>query len=318
MRAVRTIDLANRSVPLALSLLLSRRFSSTRIAPQQFRSTPRGPLAAFGRGPRSQLARVRTSHAFGGCSSSRSVRMINMKTLSSSRAPSPSYEPLASSSYIDFEGEDDRDAPLLQSSRSSGDGRRGAGQAGRWNVMLLLGFALLLLIGLTWSSGAAYDWQAGRGTVELSTAVVVEDGADGGSIAKEQIEGEEQARTDEEEPLEPPKTADPTIATDQEQEELDAVLAGQDGVEDDGVEDDAGVLDDLDDDSSTALDSTEDDTDAESSPSPLIPILNVRPHPRPPPSDPAVADQIRYLSYENHSGFHNRQSSAGPLASLIR
>lgn len=38
------------------------------------------------------------------------------------------------------------------------------------------------------------------------------------------------------------------------------------------------------------------------------PVLNIRPHPRLPPSDPVVASQMRYLSYENHSGFHNRKT----------
>lgn len=40
-----------------------------------------------------------------------------------------------------------------------------------------------------------------------------------------------------------------------------------------------------------------------------LPTLNIRPHPRLPPSDPVTAGQMRYISYENHSGFHNRESA---------
>lgn len=50
----------------------------------------------------------------------------------------------------------------------------------------------------------------------------------------------------------------------------------------------------------------EEETTLEVTPVPTIPILNVRPHPRPPPSDSEAASKMRYLSYENHSGFHNR------------
>ncbi|GAA5838466.1 hypothetical protein JCM11251_003400 [Rhodosporidiobolus azoricus] len=37
--------------------------------------------------------------------------------------------------------------------------------------------------------------------------------------------------------------------------------------------------------------------------------LNVHPVPRPPPLDPAVASETKYLSFENHSGFHNQRKS---------
>ncbi|BGP20528.1 hypothetical protein JCM10213_003792 [Rhodosporidiobolus nylandii] len=48
--------------------------------------------------------------------------------------------------------------------------------------------------------------------------------------------------------------------------------------------------------------------------------LNVHPYPRPPPCDPGVAKEMRYLSFENHSGFHNQRKSltnALVLASLL-
>lgn len=37
--------------------------------------------------------------------------------------------------------------------------------------------------------------------------------------------------------------------------------------------------------------------------------LNVHPVPRPLPQDPNVLQSMRFLSFENHSGFHNRKSS---------
>ncbi|GAA5870505.1 hypothetical protein JCM1840_004783 [Sporobolomyces johnsonii] len=37
--------------------------------------------------------------------------------------------------------------------------------------------------------------------------------------------------------------------------------------------------------------------------------LNVRPVPRPPSTDPVVASEVKYLSFENHSGFHNQRKS---------
>jgi hypothetical protein len=43
---------------------------------------------------------------------------------------------------------------------------------------------------------------------------------------------------------------------------------------------------------------------------PAAPVLNIRPHPRLPPRDPTVAAQMRYISYENHSGFHNRETAS--------
>ncbi|GAA5905908.1 hypothetical protein JCM6882_009067 [Rhodosporidiobolus microsporus] len=48
--------------------------------------------------------------------------------------------------------------------------------------------------------------------------------------------------------------------------------------------------------------------------------LNVHPVPRPPPSDPTVASETKYLSFENHSGFHNQRKSlvnALALAQLL-
>lgn len=51
-----------------------------------------------------------------------------------------------------------------------------------------------------------------------------------------------------------------------------------------------------------------------SSISPAEPVLNVHPVPRPLPQDPEVLRSMRFLSFENHSGFHNRAS----LPSLVR
>ncbi|GAA6053914.1 hypothetical protein JCM3770_005331 [Rhodotorula araucariae] len=42
---------------------------------------------------------------------------------------------------------------------------------------------------------------------------------------------------------------------------------------------------------------------------PPAPALNVHPVARPPPRDPEVLRQMRFLSYENHSGFHNQRKS---------
>lgn len=43
-----------------------------------------------------------------------------------------------------------------------------------------------------------------------------------------------------------------------------------------------------------------------SSTAPAEPILNVHPVPRPLPQDPEALHSMRFLSFENHSGFHNR------------
>ncbi|GAA6039765.1 hypothetical protein JCM8097_004211 [Rhodosporidiobolus ruineniae] len=48
--------------------------------------------------------------------------------------------------------------------------------------------------------------------------------------------------------------------------------------------------------------------------------LNVRPVPRPPPRNPKVASEMKYMSFENHSGFHNQRKSlvnALTLAQLL-
>lgn len=50
-----------------------------------------------------------------------------------------------------------------------------------------------------------------------------------------------------------------------------------------------------------------------------IPPLNVNLRPRPPPPELAHAPQQRYLAFENHSGFHNREprsSAAGPAGRI--
>ncbi|GAA5839736.1 hypothetical protein JCM9279_005154 [Rhodotorula babjevae] len=60
--------------------------------------------------------------------------------------------------------------------------------------------------------------------------------------------------------------------------------------------------------------STQDFDDGEAAPaasssSPAPPVLNVNPHPRPVPRDPKVVGEMRFLSFENHSGFHNQRKS---------
>ncbi|BGP52013.1 hypothetical protein JCM10450v2_007984 [Rhodotorula kratochvilovae] len=47
----------------------------------------------------------------------------------------------------------------------------------------------------------------------------------------------------------------------------------------------------------------------EAEPVPSVPTLNVNPFPRPPPRDPKVLSKMRFLSFENHSGFHNQRKS---------
>ncbi|GAA5927209.1 hypothetical protein JCM3775_002479 [Rhodotorula graminis] len=59
-----------------------------------------------------------------------------------------------------------------------------------------------------------------------------------------------------------------------------------------------------------AVHATQDvDTATASSASPRPPVLNVNQYPRPVPRDPKVAREMRFLSFESHSGFHNQRKS---------
>lgn len=241
--------------------------------------------------------------------------MLKMQNLS--RVASPSYEPLASSpapgtsGYRDIEGSDG-DAPLLPSSRSPTDSKRVPVQSNRRRLAVILGLSVLLLLGLTWSSGAGDAW-AGEAKGELAPeGNEVAAGLTPGII--EEAEGEEHARIEDEwRPVDSPTTTEPTSSAVEEQAEEEGAREASDGAgeevpEIEGQGDTATAEE-----ASTEEDSTDDDSAEEEADSstevtaPSVPILNVRPHPRPPPNDPAVAEQMRYLSYENHSGFHNRE-----------
>jgi len=117
---------------------------------------------------------------------------------------------------------------------------------------------------------------------------------------------------------EPPGRSDEGDAGESTRMPLAALAASPAGVEGDEAADEGplgeGMGDSaLDVDEDPAALSTQDvDGDDDASLASLAsaapPVLNVNPYPRPAPRDPEIVNQMRFLSFENHSGFHNRAS----------
>ena len=240
--------------------------------------------------------------------------MITMKHLS--RVSSPSYKPLASSptvarsSYDDLDPDeaDPRDAQLLPSSRYlPPPSKRGTSQSSRRSLLILLGVAIVLSAGLSWSSGVADVWAKGtKGDLAKSVSVYAVEATHGGASRPET---ENLLRpipiwSDVEPSSSAEGIAESITSSDDEDDDDQYDFASSPGrPHDDPSNEIAG--------SSTKQNSAEHYSVVDPPP---IPILNVRPHPRPPPSDPQVAEEMRYMSYENHSGFHNRELVLSCLA----
>lgn len=243
--------------------------------------------------------------------------MISMKDLS--RSSSAAYEPLARSTSP-YRDEEELDAPLRSRSPSpTPTSQRKVVLSNRRRWILVLTLLVLLLVGMYWRAGLGGDGPAvSRKDEEVALGLEgeVEDGGVKSPVQEDEWRAEELATPS---PTQASATEPPT--------ELEETLedSSDDSVDAEVVEDD--VSESIETDIPSSIDEEEpleesvpelDSTELEVTPvteAPTIPILNVRPHPRPPPSDRTVASQMRYLSYENHSGFHNRELPR-PLTSL--
>ncbi|ORY73599.1 hypothetical protein BCR35DRAFT_307044 [Leucosporidium creatinivorum] len=245
--------------------------------------------------------------------------MINMHTIS--RASSPSYEPLSrsrspspspASPVRGYEDSEEEELGLLSPTARGGVEGRKVVVSNRRRWMLLLAVIGLLAMGMYWRAGFGGSEKGKVEEVALGAEEV--QGEDVPVMEVEEYTTMEEAEWFATEEPTPVATATLEETTAVYEEEYAPTATGEDLLEptatgvpastDQGDEADEGLL-------AEQADNAE-ETKLEVTPvqlPPTIPILNVRPHPRPPPSDPEAASKMRYLSYENHSGFHNQRKS---------
>ncbi|TNY21557.1 hypothetical protein DMC30DRAFT_197178 [Rhodotorula diobovata] len=196
--------------------------------------------------------------------------------------------------------------PLVAEKAPPRPTRRGSPK--RWTALLALALVFGLALSSTWQgvigNGDGYatsvseGWRAGlKGVKNWRTGL----GKAGGGGPEGANEGGERDAM-------PPDTPLQELDGSAQASELTAEAAIDDGkapnVLDPSVEDDEVP------DSTAASDEGASASEKPTSTSTTVaPTLNVNPFPHPAPRDPKVASQMRYLAFENHSGFHNQRKS---------